>query len=132
MSSLQIDVTYQKKSEAGDKVVYKGLIYESRTDNNTAKAPDTNLFLDWKIAKLEVVQTIKELKSDMLDYNFVMDKSVDAYAVIRVNVENGYGATLTYNKHISLDNVYLLSDVLFRNTGVPHSFAGGYNNNAFF
>jgi len=116
----------------GDKIVYKGLIYESITDNNTAKTPDTNLFTQWKTAKLEIVQTIKELKTDLSDYNFTMDKSIDAFAEIRVNVENGYGATITYNKNISLDNVYILSDSLFRNTGVPRSFNGGYNNNAFF
>jgi hypothetical protein len=116
----------------GDKVIYKGLIYEARTNNNTAKAPDTNLFTDWKEAKLEIVQTIKELKTDLNDYNFVMDKDVDAFAEIRATVENGYGATITYNKNISLDNVYILSDILFRNTGVTRSFSSGFNNNAFF
>lgn len=116
----------------GDKIIYKGLIYESRSNNNTAKAPDTNLLTDWKEARMEIVQTIKELKTDLNDYNFTMDKSVDAFAEIKATVENGHGGTITYNKNISLDNVYLLSDVLFRNTGVLRAFSNGFNNNAFF
>jgi len=118
--------------EIGDKVLYKGLIYESRTNNNTSKAPNTNLFVDWKEARLETVQTIKEFKTDLNDYNFTMDKSVDAFAEIRVNTENGYGATITYNKNVSLDGVYILSDIIFRNSGVTRSFSDGFNNNAFF
>lgn len=116
----------------GEKIIFKGLIYESLLINNESKTPDTNIHTYWKETKLETIQTIKELKTDLLDYNFTMDKDVDAFAEIRVNVENGYGATITYNKNISLDNVYILNDILFRNSNSPQSFSGGYKNNSFF
>lgn len=115
----------------GERAIYKGILYESISNNNVSKAPDTNIN-DWKEAKLESVQTIREFKTSLVDYNFVMDKDVDAFAEIRATVDNGYGGTITYNKYISLDNIYLLSSNIFGNSGVPVSFSEGFNNYAFF
>lgn len=115
----------------GDKILYDGLIFESSIDNNIGKSPAINKN-KWNKINLELIQSINEFKTDLLDYNFTMDKNIDAFAEIKVNVENGRGASLTFNKNISLDKNVNLSNNYFRNSGITQSFSSGYNNNAFF
>ena len=87
---------------------------------------------DWRKTKFEIVQSIREFKTDLNDYNFAMDKDIDAFADIRVLTHNGHGAAVTFNKSISLDNIYLLTDAGFNTLNNEGAFDSGYKGDAFF